>query len=142
VVASALGLLLVGCGPKPAPPYVAAYSDAPKQAHCFDGVPHIAGSKPWALGGTCCCTPSDALMAKLHADGICTNMDAEALKALYHEKGIQVATDHSGCNNLCKYGPHVTRGGKCMVPPQPGTRNYQEIVTGVVLVPASQPARK
>lgn len=137
-----VGLLLAGCGPKPAPPYVAAYPDAPRQVHCFDGVPHIPGGKPWILGGACCCTPSDALMAKFHADGICLGMDADALSDLYHAEGIQLATDHSACNNLCQYGPHVTRGGKCMVPPEPGTRNYQEIVTGVVLKPASQPAAK
>ena len=99
-------------------------------AHCFDGVPHISGSTPWALGGACCCTPGDDLMKRLHADGVCKDLDAEGLTALYHEKGIKLVVDHQHCNNLCEFGPHVTKGGKCMVPPTPGTRNYEEVVTG------------
>ncbi len=125
-----------GCAAvKPPPPYVPACREQPPLAHCFDGLPHIAGSTPWVLGGACCCTPSDELMAKLHADGVCTDLDTEGLVALYHEKGMQLATDHTGCNNLCAQGPHVTKGGKCMVPPTPGTRNYEEVATGIVLRP-------
>ena len=128
----ALVSAVVGCLEAP-PPYVPAYRDKPALAHCFDGVPHIRGSKPWVLGGSCCCTPSDELMAKYHADGVCLDLDTEELLALYQEKGIRLATDHQRCNNLCAYGPHVTKGGKCMVPPTPGTRNYEEVVTGLVL---------
>lgn len=129
-------LLAAGCaGVKPPPPYVPAYPESPAIAHCFDGVPHMPGSTPWVLGGACCCTPSEELMKKLHADGVCLDMSADDLTALYHEKGIQLAGDHAGCNNLCAWGPHVTKGGKCMAPPLPGTRNYQEVVTGIVLRP-------
>jgi hypothetical protein len=133
-------VLFVGCA-KPPPPYVSAYREPPPMAHCFDGVPHIKGSKPWVLGGVCCCTPCDELMDKLHADGVCKDLDTEGLLALYSEKGIQLAGSHSCSNNLCEYGPHVTKGGKCMVPPTPGTRNYEEVITGVVLRPPKE-ARK
>lgn len=130
----------IGCAAPP-PPYVPAYQAAVTQAHCFDGVPHQQGSRPWVLGGTCCCTPTDELMAAYHRDGFCTDLDTEALIALYHERGVQLGTDHHGCNNQCSQGPHVAKGGKCMVPPRPGTRNYQEVVTGVVLVAATGPAK-
>lgn len=133
----AVGGLAAGCA-KPAPPYVPAYPARAEQAHCFDGVPHLAGSQPYVLGGACCCTPSAELMAKLHADGFCPDLDADGLTELYHAAGIQLATDHGRCNNLCAYGPHVTQGGKCMVPPTPGTRNYQEVITGIVLRPPPQ----
>jgi hypothetical protein len=133
---SILLCLCAGCAAvKPPPPYVPAHREQPRMVHCFDGLPHIAGSTPWILGGACCCTPSDELMGKLHADGQCVDLDTEALIALYHEKGIQLATDHTGCNNLCAQGPHVVKGGKCMVPPTPGTRNYEEVVTGIMLRP-------
>jgi len=132
--------LLQGCI-KPPPPYVPAYSQTLRQVHCFDGVPHQKGSKPWVLGGACCCTPTDTLMAEYHGDGICIGSNTEDLIALYHEKGITLATAHDGCNNLCEHGPHVVKGGKCMVPPRPGTRNYQEVITGVVLLPATAPAK-
>jgi hypothetical protein len=127
-------LLAAGCV-KPPPPYVPAYPARTAQAHCFDGVPHLPGSRPIILGGACCCTPSDELMAKLHADGVCLDLDTEGLIELYHNSGIQLATDHQRCNNLCEYGPHVVLAGKCLVPPVPGTRNYEEVVTGIVLRP-------
>ena len=107
-------------------------------AHCFDGVPHIAGSKPWVLGGKCCCTPTDDLMRKLHADGVCEDLDVDGLISLYEDKGIRLRFDHTGCNNMCEYGPHVTKGGKCMVPPTPGTRNYEDVITGIVPCPPSK----
>jgi hypothetical protein len=50
---------------------------------------------------------------------------------LYQQKNIKLVFDHTDCNNLCEYGPHVTKGGHCMVPPTPGTRNYEEVITGV-----------
>ncbi|HUU83595.1 MAG TPA: hypothetical protein VM243_08835 [Phycisphaerae bacterium] len=131
-----LGALVVlgGCI-QPPPPYVPAYTERPDMAYCFDGVPHIPESKPWALGGRCCCTPSEELMEKLHADGVCVELDVEGLIALYREQEIQLGINHSGCNNLCEYGPHVTKGGKCMAPPTSGTRNYQEVVTGKAMRP-------
>jgi hypothetical protein len=127
---------------QPPPPYVPAHREAPKQARCFDGVTHIPGSKPSVLGGACCCTPSDELMAKFHADGVCVELDTQGLINLYHEKGVQLATDHKNCNNLCKDGPHVAKGGKCMVPPRAGTRNYEEVVTGIVFVPPPPAGQK
>jgi hypothetical protein len=110
----------------------------PKIVHCFDGVPHQAGSQPWVLGGTCCCTPTDQLMAAYHRDGFYRNMQTADLLALYQEKGIHLVTDHARCNNLCEYGPHVVFGGHCMVAPTPGTRNYEEVITGTSY--ARQPA--
>ena len=141
LVVLALSVLSGGCI-QPPPPYVAAYPEQPAMVHCFDGLPHIPDAKPWALEGRCCCTPCEELMDAFHAEGICLELDADGLIALYHEQGIQLAIDHQGCNNLCEYGPHVTKGGKCMVPPAPGTRNYQEVVTGRVMRPPPDDTRK
>ena len=140
-VVMALAASMVGCI-EPPPPYVPTWREKPVQAHCFDGVPHIKGSKPWVLGGVCCCTPTDELMAKLHADGQCLDLNTQQLIDLYHERGILLATDHQHCNNLCPAGPHVTKGGKCMVPPTPGTRNYEEVITGVVFAPPPKDQKK
>jgi hypothetical protein len=129
--------VLSGCITPP-PPYVPAQREPPPMAHCFDGVPHIPGSTPFVLDGACCCTPTEDLMRKLHADGICQGIDADGLITMYHDKGIKLVVDHQRCNNLCEFGPHVTKGGKCMVPPTPGTRNYEEVVTGKSLRPPPQ----
>ena len=127
-------VLQAGCL-EPPPPYVPLHAKPPQQAYCFDGAPHLRGEKPWILGGRCCCTPTEELMAKLHADGICLEMDVDDLIDLYHKHGVQLAYDHERCNNLCELGPHVTKGGRCMVPPTPGTRNYEEVVTGTFCKP-------
>ncbi|HOB73542.1 MAG TPA: hypothetical protein PKG54_03355 [Phycisphaerae bacterium] len=133
--------LLTGCA-KPPPPYVLLHQEPPKLAHCFDGIPHIKQSKPWVLGGQCCCTPTDELMAKYHADGVCTDLDTAGLIDLYRQKGITLAIDHKDCNGLCENGPHVVKGGRCMAPPTPGTREYEEIVTGAILAGVPSDAKQ
>ena len=133
--------LVAACAALP-PPYVPAYPQRVTMARCFDGIPHMPGAKPWILGGTCCCTPTPELMEKLHADGLCLDLDFGELEAMYHEKGIHLSTDdHQNCGNLCAFGPHVVKGGHCMAPPAPGTRNYQEIVTGITVQPSPQRAK-
>ena len=115
----------------PPPPFVPIRYTNLRIAHCFDGVPHQPGSKPWVLGGTCCCTPSSELITAYHRDGICRDVTMDDLVALYGQKNIRLTYDHTDCNNLCGYGPHVTKGGQCMVPPTPGSRNHEEVVTGI-----------
>ncbi|MCK5269433.1 MAG: hypothetical protein KAJ46_01560 [Sedimentisphaerales bacterium] len=107
-------------------------SKSPEIKHCFDTVGHKRGSKPWLLGGSCCCTPSEKVLADWQANGYFVGKSVAEVIALYHEKGFRLATDHQNCNNACKYGPHVVKGGKCMVPPTPGTENYEEILFGCV----------
>jgi hypothetical protein len=126
---------LVGCAAPP-PPFVPIRHDGVRIAHCFDGVPHQPGAKPWVLGGTCCCTPTEETLKLWQRDGFFTGMGMDEVLAQYDERGIKTALDHRHCNNQCEFGPHVTRGGHCMAPPTPGTRNYEEIVTGRV---AGQP---
>lgn len=129
-------LALVSCasgheGP-PIPPRFVAPPAAPEVVHCCDPVGHRAGAAPFVLGGTCCCTPSAELVEACHRDGIATELDLLGLRALYTSRGIRTAEDHRDCNNLCRWGPHVTEGGHCLVPPTPGTPNYERIVSGRV----------
>lgn len=131
---TAVSLLLMivvsGCAQLPRP-YVPKGRIAPEIVYCNDHTGHKAGSKPWVLDGTCCCTPDDKLMARLHADGFCLGMDAEELRRLYREEEIKLrGPDHQWCNGFCESGPHVVLGGKCMCPPTPGTTYYERIVAG------------
>ena len=85
---------------------------------------------PFVLGGTCCCTPTQELIDAYHRDGLLLDYDLGRLIQLYEGLGIQTLRDHRDCNNQCSWGPHVIQGGKCMVPPTPGTQHYEEIITG------------
>jgi len=129
--------LLCGCATPP-PAYVPVRRDNIRIVHCFDSVGHQPGSKPWIMGGTCCCTPTPELMQAYQRDGFCAGMTAEELIEMYHTRDIVLAIDHMWCNNLCQEGPHVTQGGRCMVPPTPGTRQFEGIVTGQGMVSLAQ----
>ena len=122
-----------GCGPKE-PPFQPKSTEPPAVRYCFDSIGHQAGARPWILGGTCCCTPTAQLLNRYQADGYCQGMSYDELMALYHRRGIETALDHKGCNNKCQWGPHVLWGGKCMVPPTPGTENYEQIASGMAYV--------
>lgn len=125
-----LAVGLAGCE-QPPQPYVPKSLVAPEVVYCNDNTGHKAGSKPFVLGGTCCCTPSDQLMALLHEDGQCQGTDTEALRALYVQAGISLRSEnHQWCGGLCASGPHVVLGGKCMCPPTPGTLYYEKVITG------------
>lgn len=120
--------MTIGCE-KPPGPFVPKSCLAPPIGYCNDHTGHQAGSKPFVMDGTCCCTPTPKLMAKLHADGFCKGMDAEDLKAAYRKAGIALkGPGHTYCNGLCDHGPHVVLGGKCMSPPRPGTAYYDKVV--------------
>jgi len=121
--------LLAGCETIPQP-YVPKPSTPPAVAHCNDYTGHLKGATPWALGGGCTCTPSPTLMAKLHADGICPELDEAGLRKLYLDKGIVLrGPKHRYCNGMCSAGPHVVLGGRCMAPPTPGTERAEIIIT-------------
>ena len=120
---------LAGCQ-QPPPPYVARPA-CHEVVCCNDNTGHKAGSEPWAMGGTCCCTPSDELMDQLHRDGQCVDMTAGQLLAAYVAKGVALREKgHDQCNGLCKAGPHVVLGGKCLCPPTPGTVYYERVISG------------
>ncbi len=122
------GCMIAGCQQIPGP-FVPKNLIAPPITNCNDYSGHQAGSKPVVMGGSCCCTPTPELMAKLHADGHCLNMDASALKATYQKAGIALkGPGHTYCNGLCDSGPHVVLGGKCLAPPRPGTNYYEKVI--------------
>lgn len=121
--------LFAGCDTIPQP-YVPKSPTAPEVVHCNDYTGHLKGATPWALEGDCTCTPSPALMAKLHADGICPKLDEAGLRKLYVDQGIVLrGPEHGCCNGMCDAGPHVVMGGRCMAPPTPGTELAEIIIT-------------
>lgn len=138
VLAGLLAFAAIGCE-KPPGPFVPRSAVAPEVIYCNDYTGHKPGSKPFVMGGTCCCTPTDELMAKLHADGFCAGMSADDLKEAYAKAGIVLAgPGHRHCNGLCDAGPHVVLGGKCMCPPTPGTEYAEQVIRGG---PKGQPAK-
>ena len=130
-----------GCMPKEGP-FQSKSTTRPAEVYCFDVVGHTPGTKPYVFGGTCCCTPTDQLMAQYHADGHQQDMTLDDLLQEYERRGIKTALDHKGCNNLCKWGPHVVKGGKCMVSPTPGTKNFEHIRFAIRYVPAVTEKKK
>ena len=106
-----------------------------KVVYCNDFTGHVPGAKPFVLGGTCCCTPTQALADAYHRDGLLPDYDVGRLKQLYEGLGIKMVDDHRDCNNACPWGPYILQGGKCMVPPTPGTQHYEEMITGRFRLP-------
>jgi len=134
-----VALALVSCAWHPEPPVAPRFvtsPETPEVVHCCDPVGHRASAAPFVLGGTCCCTPDQALVEAYHRDGIVPELDLFGLRSLYAARGIRTAEDHRDCNNLCRWGPHVTEGGRCLAPPTPGTPNYERIISGRVRRPA------
>ena len=124
-----------GCAAKERP-FEPKPAERPAPVYCFDTVGHMPGAKPFVLGGTCCCTPTQELMDKYHADGLLLDMTLPDLLRVYEKRGIKTGRDHTNCNNLCQWGPHVVKGGHCMVAPTPGTENFEEVRFGIKYVPA------
>ena len=126
----ALVAMIGGCETPPGP-FVPKSGVSPAVVYCNDNTGHKSGSQPWVMGGTCCCTPCNALMDQFHKDGFCQGVTADDLAASYNSAGIALkGPGHQYCNGLCDHGPHVVLGGKCMCPPTPGTEYYEKIIVG------------
>lgn len=129
--------IAAGCASAPrieveSPPLLPRVPDDGRRiAHCFGLLPHIAGSAPFVLGGVCCHAPTQEIVEAYRRDGtVPADVSVVSLAALYAAKGIRLESDHRECNNRCEYGPHVVKGGRCMVAPTPGTVNYEEVRSG------------
>ena len=121
-----------GCGPSYKPlPYVPKSPTAATPIVCHDAVGHVAGNKPWILGGNCCCTPTKQAYERGVREGtIESSVTYEQYLALYAAKGVVTDLDHKLCGNMCSKGPHVTMGGQCMATPTPGTAMYETVTYG------------
>ncbi|MFQ5653252.1 MAG: hypothetical protein ACE5GW_00800 [Planctomycetota bacterium] len=95
---------------------------------CTDAIGHQPGSRPFIFGGTCCCNPTVELLDAYHRQGILEGWTVDALRSAYGTRGIATLEDHRDCNNLCRFGPHLVKGGRCLVPPTPGTLNHEEVI--------------
>ena len=130
-------ILAAGCGSAPrieveSPPLLQRLADDGRTiAYCFGSLPHIPGSKPFVFGGVCCHEPTQEIVEAYRRDGtVGPDVSVVSLRALYAAKGVKLESDHVACNNRCEFGPHVVKGGHCMVAPTPGTVNYEEIRSG------------
>ncbi len=108
---------------------------APAFSHCNDRTGHVPGSTPWIFGGTCLCNPSIAVLDDYKASGILSTWAVATMETFYSNRGVTTLRDHRDCNNLCANGPHLLKGGRCLVPPTPGTLNWEEVVTGSFALP-------
>jgi len=109
--------------------------EAPPLVHCNDRTGHREGTSPWIFGGTCLCNPSSTLLSDYHRQGILLSWSVDTLEGYYRRRGVSTRSDHQRCNNLCGSGPHLLKGGRCLVPPTPGTLNWEEVVTGEFSLP-------
>jgi len=107
----------------------------PPLAHCNDRTGHQAGALPWLVGGTCLCNPSLGVLADYQSQGAFPGWGVATLQSWYREAGVSTLADHDECNNLCRQGPHLVKGGRCLVPPTPGTLNWEEVVSGRFALP-------
>ena len=141
-IALAAAVLVGGaaCEPKYKPlPYMPKAATPGSVLVCHDAVGHVAGNKPWVLGGNCCCTPTEANFALHTAQGTVDKATTyEQYRALYQEKGVATDLDHKACGNVCPKGPHVVLGGKCMATPTPGTWMYERVTFGPHVLPGNE----
>jgi hypothetical protein len=126
-LAATAALLTGGCVSQELPPFRAKVAAAPPLKNCFDTVGHH-GFKPYVLGGTCYCNPLPAQMAVWRREGHLGERSDAEVAGLYAR--VKTLLDHRECNNLCEWGPHVVKGGGCLVPPTPFTENYEEVARG------------
>jgi hypothetical protein len=132
VVISALAcaslFVLAACSTAPTGDVVQKPIDPAPIAACCSATGHNPDNVPFILGGNCFCTPDNRIVEAMHAAGKHTEVDYKKLVQLYSGAGIATDFDHKGCNNLCELGPHVAFGGKCMVTPMPGTKNFERVM--------------
>ena len=123
-------VLLVGCAPTIT--YDMKSDMAPPFKYCNDFTGHVPNAKPWILGGTCCCTPTESMFEIYKSEGTVDEaMSYAGFLQLFEDRGIVTDLDHKACNNQCEHGPHVVFGGHCMCTPTPATDNYEEVIAGV-----------
>ena len=138
-VVATVVVVVLGCG-SPEPQRILVYKPKPNAApplrYCCDATGHQPHARPFIFGGTCCCTPTPRLMEQYHRDGLLKDYTTGRLMSAYAERGIMTDHGHRGCNNACRWGPHVIRGGHCMATPTPGTANYEEVLSGQFDPPA------
>ena len=120
-------MIMSGCAVK----YVPKPDTPPKFTYCFASVGHVKGAKPFIQGGTCCCTPTEGILADYKEHGFYPDdFTLDDLITTYKGLGIVTDLDAKNTNNLDINGPHVVFGGKSMITPTPGTQNYEDVLFG------------
>ena len=92
--------------------------EAADRQHAVSVIPHAFGEPP------------DFIEAYQRDGLLMGEWSVDALRSAYAARGIATVEQHERCNNLCRSGPHVVKGGRCLVPPTPGTLNHEEVITG------------
>ena len=93
---------------------------------CLSGVQCPAGTKSVLLGGPDYRLPTAAVLAEWQSAGDFSGQTLLAIQAQYREKGFILPGDADV--SVC--GSHVAQGGRCLIPPAPGSPLFNQIVTG------------
>ena len=119
-------VLICGCA-EPVP-YKPRTLNPPEMVNCVDTSGHKKGNKPFILGGTCYCNPTYKMYKIWQKEGVFKKMSYEDVVALYKKEGYSLSDSKK--RNNCKGDTHAALGGKCLVPPTPGTMLYEKVVSG------------
>ena len=109
-------------------PYKPRTLTPPEMVNCVDTSGHIPGNKPFIIGGHCYCNPTYKMYKTWQKEGLFKKMSYQDVVALYKKEGY--ALSDSKKRNNCKGAAHAALGGKCLVPPTPGTPLYEKVVSG------------
>ena len=103
--------------------------DSPKMVNCVSTSGHFEGNKPFIIGGNCYCNPTYKMYNVWQKEGYFKNKTFKEVKKMYTKKGYSLS-DGNKRNNCYDEGKHAALGGKCLVPPTPGTKLYEKVVSG------------
>lgn len=101
---------------------------APEIVHCLEPMGYLPGCKPFILGGGGSYDYSNPTPERVHVwqqEGYFSGMTYKEVRDLYASKGYKTVFDQPLCE-----GKHPALGGNCLVPPAPGTEEYERIVSG------------
>ncbi len=108
------------------PQYVRAPLPPARVVACLDGMSCSVGSRPALLGGQDFRVPSERVLAEWHAAGHFSTDGLFAVAERYRSQGYVLPGD--GDPRQC--GRHAAEGGRCLIPPLPGTPLFDRIVSG------------
>ncbi len=95
--------------------------------HCNDATGHIAGRKPYILGGTCVCTPTPSLMQAYSAAGVLGDWTVGQLDELYRAEGIVRAPLPAVDRATSKTYHHILRKGRLLYTPRVGSAGFEQL---------------
>jgi hypothetical protein len=106
-----------------AAPAAPAWATSGRVLYASDWEPAAGVVKlPYILGGDDVRFPSEEALSEFQSQGFLQGMSLSELQDLYRAEGIAVEPDVSRVPGL-----HVLEGGKCLLPPMPGTTGFARL---------------